>query len=115
MSIRKSLRNKSIIITVSVICTLSAMTNIAFGEVKLQTNPKLLVAYPYFSVKFIPDRMLSRSQSNTRATIDNNRHAIATPATDSAPFSLTEVAFYEVVTGGHGFAMLHKNVHRLKV
>lgn len=115
ISVRKSLVNKSIIVAISVICSLSAMANVAFGEVKFQTNPKLLVAYPYFSVKFVPDSTPIRNKSNKIPAIDNDRHALATPATDSTPFSLTEVTFYEVVTGGHGFAMLHKNVHRLKV
>lgn len=114
-SIRKSFVNKSIILAILVICTLSVIANVAFGEVKLQTNPKLLVAYPYFSVKFVPANLAIRNQTNKLSVIDNNHHALATPATDSTPFSLTEVAFYEVVTGGHGFATLHKNLNRLKV
>jgi hypothetical protein len=85
------------------------------ADIKLQTNPKLLVSYPYFSIKFVPttasttERILKNNANNT----DTNTHALANPSTDSKPFSLSEIAYYEVITGGHGFALLRNPTLRM--
>ena len=95
--------------------------NIVSAQVKLQTNPNLLVAYPYFSIKFVPSDNTSKVNSslplNKSQESSTNIRTLANPTTDSTPFTLSEVAFYEVVSGDHGFGLtfMRKNLHKLVI
>ena len=88
----------------------------AATQVKLQTNPRLLVAYPYFSVKFVSSVVaVKKSSTNNLPAVNNSIHSLANPYTDSKPFALSEVTYYEVVTGGHSFGLMRHNLHHLKI
>jgi hypothetical protein len=96
-------------------------SNMASAQVKLQTNPNLLVAYPYFSIKFLSSDNTHRVNSsllvNQPQALPNTTRTLATPSTDSEPFTLSEIAYYEVVSGGHGFglSLTSKHSHKLNL
>ena len=111
-------RNFAVIAVTSLLVVAS---NIVSAQVKLQTNPNLLVAYPYFSIKFVPSDNASKVNShlpiNHSQSSLTNTQTLATPNTDSKPFTLSEIAYYEVVSGGHGFglSLTNKHPHKLKL
>jgi hypothetical protein len=112
-------RRNTAIIAAAIGILFIAIQGGAATQVKLQTNPRLLVAYPYFSVKLVPvstTQVAARKTStNNLQPVNTNIHSLANPHTDSKPFALSEVAYYEVVTGGHSFGLMRHNLHKLKL